>query len=145
MAMRDPFARKMVLSGLAFAFVLLVMVSVFTMIYLHVHPACSDETVSESISPTRQFVATIMQRRCGEESPFVTHVNIRLADHEIRYGFFSGKAEQGEIFSIEQGAQPPQLAVVWDGLSELTVRCRNCGKAIRQQQKWNHVLVRYEE
>jgi len=144
MAIRDPFARKMVLGGLAFAFVLLVMISVFTMIYFHVHPTCSDEIVSESISPTRQFTATIMQRRCGEEAPFVTHINLRSTDHSIQYGFFSGKAEQGEIFSIEQDAQSSRLALTWSSSSQLTIRCHHCKNPGTRHERWENVMVRYE-
>ena len=135
----------MVLGGLTFAGVLLVMISVFTLIYLHLHPGCSDETVSESISPHRQFVATIMQRRCGEEGPFVTHINLRAPDRGIQYGFFSGKAEQGEVFSIEQDAQKLHLALAWNSPSQLTIHCRNCANANKKQENWGDVLVRYEQ
>ena len=144
MAIKDPFAKKMVLSGLAFALVLLVMVSAFTIIYLHARPTCSDEIISESISPTRQFVATVMQRRCGEEAAFVTHINLRPADSEIRHGFFSGKAEQGEIFSIEQDAQKLRIVLTWNSPTQLVIRCPNCLNAGKRQERWANVIVRYE-
>src|SRR5437763_28768 len=145
MAIKDPFARKMILGGLMFAGVLLVMISVFTLIYLHVHPGCSDETVSESISSNRQFVATIMQRRCGEEGPFVTHINLRAAGRGIQYGFFSGKAEQGEIFSIEQDARTLHVVLMWNSPNQLVIRCRNCANASNWQQRWENVVIRYED
>lgn len=134
----------MLLGGLTFAGVLLVMIAVFTMIYLHVHPGCSDEIVSESVSPNRRFVAAIMQRRCGEESAFVTHINLRPADRGIHYGFFSGKAEQGEIYSIEQDTQNLHLTVVWNAANELTIRCRGCRNASKWQESWQSVVVHYK-
>lgn len=143
MAIKDPFARKMVQSGLAFAGVLLLMIATFTLIYLHVRPGCAEEIISEVTSPNGQWVVAIMQRRCGEESPVVTHINLRPAGRATKYGFFSGKAEDGEIFSVEQDIQGLHFALVWDMPDHLIVRCRNCGIASTRQEKWNGVTIQY--
>jgi hypothetical protein len=134
----------MVQGGFIFAGVLLIMIAVFTVVYHHLNPRCSDEIVSESASPDRQWVATIMQRRCGEESAFVIHVNLRSANRSIRHGFFSGKAEEAEVFSIEQDATALHLNLVWDSPSQLTIHCRGCANASNKQERWNGVLIRYQ-
>jgi hypothetical protein len=144
MAIKDPFAKKMVQGSLGFAGVMLAMVSVLTTVYLHVRPKCSDEVVSESVSPNGQWMATAMQRRCGEEAPFVTHINVRSANRSIRYGFFSGKAEEGEIFVVEQDTQALHLALVWNAPNQLTIHCSDCSKAGKRQEQWDGVLIRYK-
>jgi hypothetical protein len=140
---KDPFARKMILGSLTFAAVLLVMVSVFTMVYLHMRPKCSDEVVLESASPDRQWIATVMQRRCGEEAPFITHVNLRPANHPIQYGFFSGRAEEGEVFMLEREAQVIHLTFIWDSATQLTIQCFDCMDIRRREEQWGNVAVRY--
>ncbi len=141
---KDPFARKMVLGSLTFAAALLIMFTVLTIVYRHLRPKCSDEVMFESMSPDRQWIATAMQRRCGEESPISTHVNLRAAGHSLRYGFFSGKAEEGEVFELERDAQAAHLALVWSSASQLTIRCPDCTDISRQQARWGNVLIRYE-
>jgi hypothetical protein len=143
-AIKDPFAKKMVRGALAFAAVLLVMFTILTTVYLHLRPKCSDEVVLESMSPDRQWIATAMQRRCGEEAPISTHVNLRPADRSIHYGFFSGMAEEGEVFELERDAQATNPALVWNSASQLTIRCSNCAGISKQQERWENVLIRYE-
>ena len=134
----------MVQGSILFAGVLAALIAVFTIVYLHVRPRCSDEIVGESASPDQRWVATVLQLRCGEESPFVTHINLRLADRSIQYGFFSGKAEEGEIFSIEQDAEALRLNLVWDLSNQLTVHCHECVNPNKRQDRWGNVLIRYE-
>jgi hypothetical protein len=134
----------MVLGSLTFAAVLLVMFTVLTTVYLHLRPKCSDEVVFESISPNRQWIATAMQRRCGEEAPISTHVNIRPADHSLRYGFFSGRVEEGEVFELERDARTAHLALVWDSASQVTIYCDNCADVKKHQERWGSVVIRHE-
>jgi hypothetical protein len=143
-AIKDPFAKKMVRGALAFAAVLLIMFTILTTVYLHLRPKCSDEVVLESMSPDRQWIATAMQRRCGEEEPFLTHVNLRPRDRDIQYGFFSGKAEVGEVFLLERDAQSLHLTLVWNSPSQLTIGCPDCTDVIKRQEHWGDVLIRYE-
>jgi len=109
-----------------------------------VRPQCSGEVVSESASPNLQWVASIMQRRCGEEEPFVTHINLRPTARPIRYGFFSGKAQDGEIFSIEQDADALHLDLVWNSSDQLTIHCGDCVNARNKQARWGSVSIRFE-
>jgi hypothetical protein len=143
MAIKDPFARNMVLGSLAFAGVLVVMFTVLTTVYLHLRPKCSDEVVSESMGPDRHWIATTMQCRCAE-SPFLTHVNLRDTNSSIQYGFFSGRAEQGEVFQLEREAQAAHLAIIWDSPSQLTIRCFDCTDASKRLERWENVAIRYE-
>jgi len=141
---KDPFARKMFHGSLIFASVLALLIAALTTVYLHVRPRCSDDVVLASESPDRQWIATAMQRRCGEESPFLTHVNLRPANRSLQYGFFSGKAEDGEVFVVEREAHGLPLALIWDSPSQLTIRCSNCPDASRRQKESGKVVVRYQ-
>jgi hypothetical protein len=140
----DPFAKKMVRGSLAFAAVLIVLFTTLTVVYLHVRPRCSDEAVFESLSPDRQWAATAMQRRCGEESSFFTHVNLRPAAQSIRYGFFSGMAGDGEVFLVENETRNANLSLVWNSPDQLTIRCANCAVVNKHEERWRNISIRYE-
>src|SRR5262249_28238322 len=100
----DPFARKMIFGSFVYGGMMLVMFAVLTVVYLHTRPRCSDRVVAEASDPGKHWTATVMERRCGAEAPFFTHVNLRPAAEELHRGFFSGSATQGEVFVVEQDA-----------------------------------------
>ena len=86
----DPFARKMVYGSFVYGGMLLVMFAVLTVVYLHTRPRCSDRVVAESTDQSAHWTATLMERRCGAEAPFFTHVNLRPAGKDLNYRFFLG-------------------------------------------------------
>lgn len=141
----DPFARKMVRSTVAYGAVLVFMFAALTVVYFHLRPRCNDEVISEIISPDKQWIAAIMQRRCGEESPFYTHVNLRPAQESIRRGFFSGEASDGEAFRIEQDARSAQITVQWTAPDRVVIRCSHCQIALLQKKSehWGGVTISY--
>ncbi len=142
----DPFAKKMLQASGAMGTVMLVMFAVLTVVYLHMRPPCLDQVISSEQSPGKRWIATVMERRCGSESPFLTHLNLRSADQPLRLGYLTGKAEEGEIFLIEQDAQSAHVALDWNSDRQLTVRCSGCSSAtqLKRDQRWNGVDVRYE-
>ncbi|HKW76891.1 MAG TPA: hypothetical protein VJN64_15275 [Terriglobales bacterium] len=141
----DPFARNMLRSTAAFAISLLVIFSVMTLTYVHIHPQCPDSVLVQSESPSRKFVATVVQRRCGEESPFVTQVNLRDASQDLSRGFVSGEVKTGIVFRVEQDAAGAGLSLSWTGPEELTVRCPRCEASFIQQrdERWGEVRIVY--
>ena len=100
----DPFARKMVYGSFIYGGAMLVMFAVLTVVYLHMRPRCSDRVVAQSTAPDKAWTATIMERRCGQDAPFFTHVNLRPATQDLKTGFFSGSSTEGEVLLIEQDA-----------------------------------------
>src|SRR3954447_6650980 len=100
----DPFAKKLWHAGFAFFGLMLLFAAALTVIYVHVRPRCGDRVVSESVSPDRQWIATVLERRCGEDAPFISRINIRQADTKLVRGFFSGQANQNNVFMVEQDA-----------------------------------------
>ncbi|HWX53463.1 MAG TPA: hypothetical protein VN176_02605 [Verrucomicrobiae bacterium] len=142
----DPFTRKMLHGSIAFAAVMLIMFVALTMVYLHERPQCSDQLVSEAISPDQQWAATVMDRRCGGDSFFLTHVNLRPATEPIRPGYFSGKAQEGEIFLIDQDAFSSGTTVQWTAPRQLTVRCSGCAAspATKAARRWHDVEITYD-
>ena len=84
----DPFARKMVYGSFVYGGMMLVMFAVLTVVYLHTRPRCSDRVVAESTDQAGQWTATVMERRCGAEAPFFTHVNLRPAGKDLNYRIF---------------------------------------------------------
>ena len=141
----DPFAKKMFQSSLAFALVLAVMFSVLTAVYLHVRTRCSDDVVSQASSPGHEWIAEVMERRCGEDAPYVTHVNLRPASAPVEHGFFSGKSSKGEVFEIEQDSRSAKVALTWTAPQRLAIECSGCVPNFlrKRSERWGEVTVSY--
>jgi hypothetical protein len=142
----DPFARKMILGMAAFGSAMLLFAGALSAVYFHHRPRCSEAVLSESASPDQRWMATIMQRRCGDESPFFIHVNLRLAAEPVQLGYFSGRADEGEVFLVEEESPDVTPELEWSSPTRLTVRCSRCRAALVQQRNehWGSVQVRYQ-
>jgi hypothetical protein len=142
----DPFARKMVFGSVVYGSVMLVMFAVLTVIYLHMRPRCSDRLMAEATAPDRQWTAAVMERRCGAEAPFFTHINVRPATQQFKIGFFSGSANEGEIFVVEQDAADAAITLSWSGANTLSVQCLHCKAPMIQKhdQQLGAVTIQYE-
>lgn len=142
----DPFAKKMWRAGFAYAGLLAAMAAVLTVTYVHERPRCGDRIVAESSSPDRRWIAAVIERRCGEDSPFITQINLRRGDTKLVRGFFSGQAAQDNIFMIEQDAAGAGFTLQWNGADQLTVRCRHCDRNYvrRQDPQQGTLMIRYD-
>ncbi len=124
----DPFARKMWRSGLAFAGLLTLLAAAMTVFWVHAHPRCGDRIVRESTSPDRGWTATVLERRCGEDAPFVTQVNLREGGTNLQRGFWSGQANDNNVFTVEQDAAGAGIQLQWNNAGELTIECPHCDR-----------------
>lgn len=142
----DPFARKMVYGSFVYGGMLLVMFAVLTVVYLHTRPRCSDRVVAESTDQAGQWTATVMERRCGSEAPFFTHVNLRPAGQDLRLGFFSGSATEGEIFVAEQDAASARISLHWISPTALSIACPRCSPGLlrKHDERWGNVTINYD-
>ena len=137
----------MIRGSFAFATVMLLMFAGLTVVYLHVRPRCSDQIVSSATSPDGHWTAAVMEARCGESEPFLTHINIRSANESIKLGYFSGKAEQDEIFAVEQDAVTAGVQLAWNDATHLTVLCMRCLVVApkKREERWGSVNINYEQ
>ncbi len=142
----DPFARKMVYGSFVYGGIMLVMFAVLTVVYLHTRPRCSDRVVAESTDQSRQWTATVMERRCGAESPFFAHVNLRPAGKDLQTGFFSGSTTDGEVFLVEQDAAGAGIALHWTSPTTLSILCPQCNTSLirKRDESWNGILIKYD-
>ncbi len=142
----DPFARKMWRFSFIFAFGMLVAFIAMSVVYFHARPRCSDTVVSSATSPGQKWAATIMERRCGEESSFFTHVNLTPTGQPEQRGYFFGTVREGEIFRIEDDAQTAGVVLEWKSANQLTIRCAHCTRAMVRQNdvRWETVAITYE-
>jgi hypothetical protein len=140
----DPFARKMVLGSFVYGAMILLMFAVLTVIYLHTRPRCSDRVVAESTG--KHWTATVMERRCGNEAPFFSHVNLRPAGTDLNTGFFSGSATEGEVFLVEQDAAGSGITLNWTSPATLSIHCPHCGPALvrKHDERWGNVTINYD-
>jgi hypothetical protein len=142
----DPFARKMVYGSFVYGGMLLVMFAVLTVVYLHTRPRCSDRVVAESTDQAGQWTATLMERRCGAEAPFFTHVNLRPAGKDLTTGFFSGSATDGEVFVLEQDAASAGISLHWTSPMALSITCPHCSPNLvrKHDGRWGNVVIEYD-
>jgi hypothetical protein len=141
----DPFARKMLFGAFAYGGAMVVMFAVLTVVYLHTRPRCADRVVAEVASPDGKWIATVMERRCGDDTPFFTHVNLRPAEEDLRLGFFSGSVTEGEVYLVEQDAATAGITLEWTAPGTLTLHCPDCGAALerKKDQRWGSVILNY--
>jgi hypothetical protein len=141
----DPFARKMWRFGIGFGASLLILVGGLKIFSMHKWPTCSDSVISESSSPGNRFIAAVLQRRCGTDSPFFTLVNLR-PEGPLTRGFLSGQVEQGTVFMVEQDAAGAGISLVWSNQNALTIRCPHCVPALVRQhdQQWGPLTIQYQ-
>jgi hypothetical protein len=139
----DPFARKMVLGSFVYGAMILLMFAVLTVVYLHTRPRCSDRVVAESTDPGKRWIATVMERRCGNEAPFFTHVNLRSAGTDLNTGFFAGSATEGQVFLVEQDAASTGITLDWTSANTLSIHCPLCSAALvrEHEERWGNVVV----
>lgn len=131
--------------SLVFAAVLILMFAALTVVYLHLRPRCSDQVFSNSTSPDGRWAASVMEARCGNDQPFLTHVNVRPASESIKLGYFSGKDDEGEVFLLEQDAQSAAIELQWTAPDRLAVSCSHCQLAFlrKRQEHWRDVTITY--
>ena len=125
---------------------MLVMFAVLTLVYLHTRPRCSDRIVAEATDPARQWTATMMERRCGAEAPFFTHVNLRPAGKDVKTGFFSGSVTEGEVFLVKQDAAAASITLRWTSPTTLSIQCPRCIALLvrKHDESWGNVNVSYD-
>ncbi|HLJ30681.1 MAG TPA: hypothetical protein VKY85_28505 [Candidatus Angelobacter sp.] len=141
----DPFAKKMVRGSLVYAGVLMVMFAGLTTAYLHFRPRCSDQVFANQVSPDGRWAAAVLEARCGEDAPFLTHVNLRVGTETIKLGYFSGKADEGEVFLLEQDAQSADVVLNWTAPNRLAISCSHCQTAFlrKRVERWRDVTITY--
>jgi hypothetical protein len=142
----DPFARKMILGSVTFGIMIGLMAAALSVVYFHARPRCSEQVLAESAAPGGQLTAAALQRRCGEDEPFLVHVNVRPAGAPLRLGYFSGRATEGEVFVAEQDAPEVVPDLQWTAPTALTIRCLGC-RASEVQKRDDHIgaiTIRYE-
>jgi len=141
----DPFARKMLLGTVAFGSAMALMAGALWVVYAHTHPRCSDQVLAQLDSPDGKWTAALMERRCGEDAPFLLHVNLRPQGDALKLGFFSGRADEGEVFVVEEDTQRVTPTLQWTTPEELAIRCSGCRTALvrKQDERWRSVGLRY--
>src|SRR5690348_10448518 len=123
--MMDPFARKMWAAGIGFAISLVVLALGLKIFSMHQWPTCPDRIARETDSPGKEWVAAILERRCGPESAFFTSVNLRRVG-PLQRGFFTGQAATGSVFVVEEDTADAGISLKWSADDMLTIRCPHC-------------------
>jgi hypothetical protein len=142
----DPFAKKMVSGALVFGSGMVLMAAVLSVVYFHLNPRCSEQVMAEAASPDQQWIAAVLERRCGPESPFLLHVNLRPAQQPISLGYFSGLASDGEVLVVEEETAGVGPELEWNSSRELTIRCPRCSSSFAQKmdERLGPILMRYQ-
>jgi hypothetical protein len=142
----DPFARRMIQGSFVYGGVMLLMFAVLSAIYLHTRPRCTDRVVADATDPGKRWTATVMERRCGSEAPFFTHVNLRPVGTDLNTGFFSGSATEGEVFLVEQDAASAGVTLHWTSPTALLISCPHCSATLlsKHDRDWGNIVIEYD-
>jgi hypothetical protein len=142
----DPFAKKMVAGALVFGSVMVLMAAALSVFYIHFYPRCLEQVMAQAASPDQQWIAAAMERRCGTESPFLLHLNLRRAGQPISLGYFSGSASDGEVLVVEEETAGVVPELEWTSPRELTIRCSRCSSSFAQkmEERLGPILIRYK-
>jgi hypothetical protein len=142
----DPFAKKMVSGALVFGSVMVLMAAALSVVYFHLYPRCSEQVMAEATSTDQQWIAAILERRCGPESPFLLHVNLRRTGQPISLGYFSGLASDGEVLIVEEETTGIVPELEWNSPRELTIRCPRCSSSFAQKmdEHLGPIIIRYQ-
>ena len=109
----DPFARKMIVGALAFGSAMLLMAAALAVVYFHMHPQCSEQVLAEAISPDKRWIAAALERRCGDNAPFLLHVNLRPRSSRFVSVIFSATPAKVKSFLSKRTLLP--MCPSWNG------------------------------
>ena len=117
---------------------LLVVIGVTTMLLMmHFSPLCGEEVVMEKPSPDGHYVAVLMTRNCGATTPYVAHINLRLASKQLRPDFFFGTIADGQIWwSSKYGGD----RFCWSGPRRLEIGYPE-EKSTLNREPWRDVTI----
>jgi hypothetical protein len=141
----DKFARKMLLGTVALGLAMGLMAAILAGVYFHNRPPCTEAILSQAVSPDKRWVAEAYERRCSDPVDWLAHVNVRRKEHPIRLNYFSGRANEGEVFLVEQRGEGQSPELEWTGPDRLTIRCAKCKfSALRRDERWGPISIQYE-
>ena len=102
--------------------------------------------MAETTDQAAQWTAALLERRCGAEAPFFTHVNLRPAGKDLNTGFFSGSVAEGEVFVLEQDAAGAGVTLHWKSPMALSITCPRCSPSLvrKHDERWGNVIINYD-
>jgi len=104
---------------------------------LRSNPPCGEELMIEKPSPDGRYVASLWRRNCGATTPYVAHINLRLAVSRFRQGFFDGVIADGEVYRTSQYSGE---RFCWSGLRNLEVGYPESGGS-HGVRAWHDVTI----
>jgi hypothetical protein len=106
---------------------------------LHFDPLCSEEIVSEQVSPDGRYVAVQMIRDCGATTPYVTHINLHLAGSSFRPGFFNGTITEGEVLTV--ASYSGEVPHCWPAARQLNIEYPDSERGPDNRNVWRDVRI----
>lgn len=100
--------------------------------------SCEEINESQTLSPDRRYVATVLVRECGAHKGYVTHVNLRKVT-DVLLPDRSGVITTGEVVTTGEVAS---VTTRWVGNTQLEVGLRGAGPLkINTAEMWNDVVI----
>ena len=100
--------------------------------------SCVEVNESQTLSPDRRYIATVLVRDCGATKGYVTHVNLRKAKDVLL-------ADRGGVITAGEVVTTRGVAFVttrWVQNTELDVGLRGTGPlSINAVGSWNGVVI----
>jgi hypothetical protein len=96
-------------------------------------PGCSNDVLSERVSPDGKYLATVFERNCGATTPYYRVVSLRR--HGKR---FDGNDEKAWVFEVKN---QPAVALAWESQQQLNIVYSPGGDIRMDLARWENVQI----
>jgi hypothetical protein len=111
-------------------------------LFLHFNPPCGEDVISEETSPDGRYIAVLFERNCGATTPYVDHINLRLATMKFNTEFFDGTITSGEVFTVARRNEG-RVRFGWSGPRHLEIESPESEGNYHHQSDWRDVRIEY--
>ena len=96
---------------------------------------CSNDLISESISPDGKYVASAFERNCGATTPHVQVISLRLSNTRL-----NPEKHDDWVFTIHGQSK---IDLYWESARKLKISYSGTGDNPTQRVSWQDVAISY--
>ena len=131
--------RDFILPVLAGTLVVLAGIAIFAGL-VFTRNACSDDVVSEQVSPDGSKVVVEMEGNCGATSPYAYRLSLRYATHNFPKSWV-GRITDGEVFTVPR----VYVRADWIGNDQLQITCKDASRVRVRPASWQGFHLLYSD
>lgn len=97
---------------------------------------CGNEVIIELPSPSKNYVATVLERNCGATTPYVRVVALRPFGSKLNAESF-----EDWVFTAEG---QPAIEIKWEDDNTLEIKSSGGGRPGTRHDAWKQVKISYQ-